>query len=147
MANLRSVAHGGALFVVANDATPEPADWDDYMTQLAEAFAQAGEQPVKLVVFAGGGVPNSSMRLKLRAVTAQRPIRTAVITDSAVVRSIIGVFSLFVPGTRPFGPKEWRAALDYVGYAQDQLEALLPLLRQLDVEVHGSRAAVELLRD
>jgi len=146
MANLRGVLHGGALFVVANDSAPEPADWDPYMVQLAEAFTQANGKPVKLVVFAGGGVPNSGMRLKLREVTASRPILTAVITDSPVVRTIIGVFSLFVAGTKPFAPSDWRAALDYVGFPYDQLSSLLPHLRQLDADVHGSRAAVEILK-
>ena len=137
---------GGALFAVANESAPDPADWDVYMTQLGDAFTQAGGRAVKLVIFAGGGVPNSSMRLKLREVVASRPLRTAVITDSTVVRTIIGVFSLFVPGTRPYAPSDWRAALDYVGYPHDQLTDLVPALRRLDAEVHGSRAAVEILR-
>jgi hypothetical protein len=146
MPNLRAVLQGGAIFAVANERAPEPADWEVYMTQLAEAFTEADGHPVKLVIFAGGGVPNASMRLKLREVVASRPLRTAVVTDSSVVRAIIGVFSLFVAGTRPFSPSDWRAALDYVGYLQDPLPQLVPALRRLDVEVRGSRAAVEILR-
>jgi hypothetical protein len=146
MSNVKAAIVGETVILVANAQTPEPAAWEAYMTVLGQHLALRAGQPGRLVVFAGGA-PTSTMRLQLRDVVGKRPLVTAVVTDSAVVRGIIGVFGLFVDGTRPFAVREWKAALQYAGFPLEKLPELLPVARQLDAEVGGSPSLVELLKE
>lgn len=145
MANLKATLIETTVVVVANDHPPEPDAWDAYMTLLSGHLDARGDQPGNLIVFSGGGTPDSGMRLRLRNVARGRIIRTAVVSDSTMVRAIIGVFSLFVDGTRPFAAGDWQEALSYGGLAPQNTATYLPILRQLDADVGGSRALEALL--
>ena len=147
MGNLRAAVVGETIFCVSNNASPEAASWDQYMVLLGEHMAQRSGKPGSLVVFAGGGTPDASMRLKLRQTVNERPLITSVVTDSVMVRGIIGVFSLFVGGTKPFAGREWKASLEYAGFPVSKLSEALPVLRQLDADVGGCSALGVLLKE
>ena len=144
--NIKAVVVGETVIAVTNAKDPEVAGWDAYMTVLADHLNRRAGQPGRLVVFAGGGTPSSAMRLKLRQVVEKRKLLTAVVTDSTVVRSIIGVFALFVDGTKPFNPRDWKDSLTYVGFPMENVSELVTAARALDAEVGGSSALVALLK-
>ena len=140
MANIKAAMVGETVMCVANAQAPEPAAWDAYMVVLKQHMDQRGGQPGRLVVFGGGGTPTSQMRLQLKEVIAKRPLLTAVVTDSAVVRGIISVFSLFVDGTKPFAVKDWKEGLKYVGFPMEKLGEVNVVVKKLDADVGGSPA-------
>lgn len=146
MPNVSAAVVGETVVLVSNAKAPEQAEWDAYLAKLGEHLDARAGKPGRLIVFAGGGTPSSSMRLGLRKTIAERPMKTAVVTDSAVVRGIIGVFSLFVKGTRPFAAREWMGALEYVGFPFEKQGELTEAVTKLNAEVGGSAAVAELLK-
>ena len=145
MGNLVTAVHEGVLVVVTNALPPTTETWDAYMEQLRKQFEVARGAPVGLLIFAGGGTPDASMRTKLRQAIAQRPIRTAIVSDSVMVRGVVGIISLFVPSSIPFAPREWAKALAHVGYPADRVAQLRLALRPLYAEVKGCAPLAPLL--
>ncbi len=140
MANIRAMVVGETVVAVTNAQAPEPAAWEAYLTVLKGHLDRRAGQPGRLVVFGGGGTPNSAMRLQLKDAVAKRPILTAFVTDSVVVRGVISVIALFLDGTKPFPVKDWKEGLQYAGFPMERLGELNPVLKKLDAEVGGSPA-------
>ena len=138
---------GETVILVVSDQPPAQAEWDAYLKQLGAHLERRAGQPGRLLVFPGGGTPNSVQRLGLRTTIAGRPINTAVVSDSVVVRSIVGVFSLFVSGTKSFAASEWKAALAYVGFPVEETAALVAAIRKMSDAVGGSSATAALLKE
>ncbi|MFT3712213.1 MAG: hypothetical protein QM817_31600 [Archangium sp.] len=146
MSNLRAAVVGETVVLVTNATNPEQEEWDAYLVKLGEHLNARAGKPGRLIVFAGGGTPSSSMRLGLRNVVKERPLQTAVISDSAVVRGIIGVFALFVKGTKPYGVRDWKAALEYVGFPYDKLNDLVNEVKAMDSQIGGCVAVADLVK-
>src|SRR5262245_29504651 len=132
--NIKAVAVGEMVMAVTNAQAPEPAAWDAYLAVLKQHLDGRAGQPGRLVVFGGGGTPSAVMRNQLREVIAKRPILTAFVSDSAMMRSFVTVFSLFVDGTKPFAVKDWKEGFKHVGFPMEKLGEVNAVLKKLDAE-------------
>lgn len=146
MPNAMADVVGETVILVVSDQAPAQAEWEAYLKKLGEHLERRAGEPGRLLVFPGGGTPTSVQRLGLRTTIAGRPLNTAVVSDSVVVRSIVGVFSLFVAGTKPFASTDWKAALAYVGFPTEETPSLLAAVRKLNDAVGGSSATAALLK-
>ena len=138
MSNLSTRSVGGIFVLVGNSTTPSQAEWDTYMAQLKLAIEAREGKPLGLVVFTAGGTPDSGMRLQLRQTIGTSVVRTAIVTESMVVRSVVGIISIFINHTRPFAPLDWRSALEHVGFDFANLPVLKAALQEMDANVGGS---------
>jgi hypothetical protein len=146
MPNVNSAVVGETVFLVSNGLPPGATEWAAYLENIKGHLARRAGETGRLLVFSGGGTPSSAQRLALRNAIDARPMKTAVVTDSAMVRGIIGVFSLFVAGTKPFATADWKAALEYVGFPLADVPALIDTARKLNESVRGSVSTAELLK-
>ena len=68
---------------------------------------------VAAVIFTDGGAPTSPQRLSLKEWLKGRDGRSAVVTENLMVRSVIGIVSLFNKAISGFGPADWKQAMTY----------------------------------
>ncbi len=121
---------GDHVVLVHSARTPSDAEWDTYLAGGARWLADS----VGLLVVSDGGGPTSAQRRALRKMLAVHggvEIRTAVVSKSMVVRSILGAIGLFVPAIRGFTPTALDAALTHIRATATQRPALLAEVERL----------------
>jgi hypothetical protein len=119
--------------VVHTAAPPSDAEWQAYLQETERWF---GPLIGCLVVTAGGG-PNGAQRRALAEMFARHGpvvVRTAVMMDSVVVRTIVNAINLFNPQIQAFRGDALDAALQHirgVAHREALLATLAELRRQL----------------
>jgi hypothetical protein len=101
--------------VVSRESFESPLDseWNEFL-KLMEANRENFEKLRILVVTEGGG-PNSAQRGRLQEVLRGKPVRVAVVTDSAKSRFIASAVSLFNRDHRGFWKSEMALAYEHLG--------------------------------
>lgn len=114
----------------ADDGMPSPADTG----KLLDAFKTA---PITRVLAAGiGNVSSSSMERKQGAeLLKKRKIRTAIVTDNALVRGIVTAVAWLGADTSAFSWAERRNALQYLGMMGVMADQAFDTLARLRTEV------------
>jgi hypothetical protein len=131
--------------VVHTTAPPSDAEWERYITALCDPASA----PVRtILVVTAGGSPNAAQRKRFVESTEKRGAqpRVAILSPSALVRTIIAAFNLFVPQPmRMFAPTDSRGAFGYLGVSASERVALAAvatrLARELNVSVEDLQAA------
>jgi hypothetical protein len=114
--------------------TPFDEEWDAFLRLLKdnrENFAK-----LRILVVTDGGGPNAAQRKRLDAVLAGRPVRVAVVTDSAKSRFIASAISLINRDHRGFSRAEIDGAYDHLALspmerrlAETSVKEMTPLLK------------------
>lgn len=125
----------GQLVVMReNDSTPLDSEWDAFLKLLADNHDKF--ERLKILVVTDGGGPNATQRKRLETVLAGKPIRVAVVTDSAKSRFIASMISLINRQHGGFAMKEIVQAYNHLQMTQlertlaDQtLKELTPMIR------------------
>jgi hypothetical protein len=117
--------------VVHTTASPTDAEWQLYL----DDFERWQHSLIGYLIFTSGGAPNSHQRRQLRDQIAAhgRPlIRTAVVSDSLLVRGTVSAINLFYGHIRSFRPDATDAALTHIGglLHRDAILSSLSELRQ-----------------
>src|SRR5688572_28682247 len=92
------------IYAVHDVRAPSPQAWDEYVEHCRDAFRRC-PYPGAPIGFAvtDGGAPNAKHRRQLNAVTREvyglrtERIRSAVISDSVLVRAVVATFSWWLP--------------------------------------------------
>jgi hypothetical protein len=107
----------GQLVVLReNDATPTDSEWDAFLKILADNWDKFDR--LKILVVTDGGGPNAAQRKRLEGVLNAKPIRVAVVTDSAKSRFIASMISLINRQHMGFAMKELVQAYNHLRLTQ-----------------------------
>jgi hypothetical protein len=129
---------GWHLIVVHGADAPTKEEWTNYLatTRQLDVEKQGQMHQLSALVFTDGGGPNSTQRVELNRVIGGREARTAIVTDSVVVRGIVGALSLFNPkGLAVYPPKSWKDAATFCRLEQAQHMEVLKVAFALGREV------------
>ena len=121
----------GQLVVLReNDATPLDSEWDAFLKILADNWDKF--DLLKILVVTDGGGPNAAQRKRLETVLNGKPIRVAVVTDSAKSRFIASMISLINRQHMGFAMKEVVQAYNHLRMTQAERAAAERALAELD---------------
>jgi len=121
----------GQLVVLReNDSTPLDAEWDAFLKILADNWDKFDR--LKILVVTDGGGPNAAQRKRLETVLNGKPIRVAVVTDSAKSRFIASMISLINRQHMGFAMKEVVQAYNHLKMNQMERTIAEQALIELD---------------
>lgn len=117
------------VFVVQNDKNPSDDEWDAY---VANVTAHLDTPNGAGLAFTDGGAPNSKQRDHMRETLGVRSPRSAVISDSVLVRGVVTALSWFNPNTIAFSPARARDAFAFAGLEPKHLDDFWKAVRAAD---------------
>jgi hypothetical protein len=100
------------LILRENADTPTDKDWDEFLDILVENRPRFPS--LKILVMTDGGGPNMNQRKRLEKALDKRPVRVAVVSDSARVRFIVSTIAFLNPEIRTFSRKEIDDAYEHL---------------------------------
>lgn len=104
----------GQLVVLReNNETPLDAEWDAFLKLLADNRDRF--EQMKILVVTDGGGPDYAQRKRLDNTLLGKPVRVAVVTDSAKSRFIASAISLINKQHMGFSMKEMSQAYAHLG--------------------------------
>jgi hypothetical protein len=114
------------LVLVHDGLAPSDDAWQRYLevcAQLDRSLPASTDQ-ARALIFTDGGVPTGPQRTALSQILKGRAAISAVVSDSMLIRSSIGLFSIINPGLKVFPSADWKKAAAF---------ARIDEARQLDV--------------
>ena len=112
------------MVVVQTSKEPGDDEWQAYCDACVEMVNDlGGYEGTGALIFSDGGAPASRHRVQLGKILAGKTVPSAVVTDSLVVRTALGIFSLINPGIKVFPSRDWTKAAAF---------ALVPPNKQLE---------------
>jgi len=107
---------GTMIVLRENNDTPLDPEWDAFLKMLVDN--RNNFERMKILVVTDGGGPNAGQRKRLETTLSGKPVRVAVVTDSAKSRFIASAISLINRDHRGFSMKE-------IGQAYQHLDMTL----------------------
>lgn len=128
---------GRVLLGVHHQTTPTDEEWARWIALAVDS----GAGGVRTIVESGGsGGPNAKQRRALAEALRGMDIRSAVLTDSMVVRGIATAIAWLNVPLRAFAPGQHQEAADYLGLDVEELQWALSELPRLRAQC-GTRVA------
>jgi hypothetical protein len=124
---------GSMVVLRENIETPQDSEWDAFLDLLASNREQFAK--LKVLVVTDGGGPNAAQRKRLDNVLGGRPIRVAVVTDSAKSRFIASAISLINRDHRGFSSAEIRKAYVHLNMAPEECTQAEAALKQMEPQI------------
>jgi hypothetical protein len=120
-----------------NKDEPTHLDWSDVLAWTRERCARPGV--AKFLIVSDGGGPNAKQRNEFAKAVEGRTTRTAIITGSAIARSILTAMQWFSPSIRGFAPGDIDAAFAYLEIAPVDHERFVAVIGELRSELAAQR--------
>lgn len=136
--------HGRLLVFVNNEQVPNDAEWRGYETAF-EQLGRAQSSPCLLVVTAGG-TPTPKQRHRIGELAVAMRVRTAVVSDSLVARSIVTVFSWLNIEIKAFSTANLPLALEYLDLSSVEREWAFLAVKEMQAQLRIRDAGVRLQR-
>lgn len=128
---------GRVLLGVHHQCPPTDEEWARWIALTLDPYAHG----VRTLVESGGNSgPNAKQRKALAEALQGVDIRSAILTDSLVVRGIVTAIAWLNVSLKAFAPDQQREAADYLGLDASERDWAFAELRRLRAET-GSRAA------
>lgn len=131
----------GTLVVLHTAQNPREDEWAEHCRFVESEFSRIRG----VLVLSDGGGPNTKQRGMLRNVVKEAAPRTAIMTDSAIVRGIITSLKWFASDRfAAFARDDLQGALRHIAASGPSIDAgavlatLSALARELAVELPGS---------
>ena len=102
---------GDLLLVYHASAPPSDAEWNQWVERTARAEHRGS------LAMSEGGAPNSAQRSRIAEIIRDNPPPFALLTDSALIRSIMTAFSWLLgskQGMRAFASSDLEGALQWL---------------------------------
>lgn len=138
----------GFVYAVHDHRAPSDEEWGAYLAACSEVIANCPDpQGASALAITDGGAPNAEQRRAVVALVQQHygkgveRIRSAVVSDSAVVRGVVTAFSWHIPEIRIFAPVAIDPALEHARLASADFPIVLSDLEELATTVRNARAA------
>lgn len=127
------------LVAVHTSGAPSESEWSSWVSFLEKLGAEVDQDLTRLpnLVITDGGAPTTQQRTAVNVLVAQGKTMppVAVVTDSAMVRTMLRAFSLFNPRIRAFAPSEFGLAITHLGVPATEQKALAQTCRRLEMEL------------
>lgn len=128
---------GRLLLGVHYQHPPTDEEWARWIALALDPSAEG----VRTIVESGGSTgPNAKQRKALAEVVQGVDIRSAIMTDSLIVRGIVTAIAWLSVSLRAFAPDQQREAADYLGLDASERAWAFAELRRLRAEL-AARAA------
>lgn len=124
---------GSMIVLRENEETPLDEEWDGFLKILADNKTNFAK--LKVLVVTDGGGPNAQQRKRLEATLGGKPIRVAVVTDSAKSRFIASIISFINKDHRGFAMKEIAQAYDHLQMDKQERVLAEQALKELTPQV------------
>jgi len=143
-----SVVGDDVLVFVAGVAEPTPAEWSEYKRHIDPLARRVRSKhgTIRFLVIADEGGPNAKQRAAIADMLKGIPTRTAVVSNSMMIRRMITAFGWLNFAMKGFAPSQIAAAGAYLDLPSDQLKAVIGRATELAQKIGGVRcveAAVE----
>jgi hypothetical protein len=126
----------GSLVLLVHAAVPPAADeWTEYVSAL-EAVGRNHPEQVTLLVIGESSGPSAAQREELK-MRAPRNIRTAVVTNSTIARTIVTILGWVTPSIQAFLPANIDGAFDHLSTPREARPEILKRVAALRVQVAG----------
>lgn len=125
-----------------NKDEPTHLDWSDVLAWTRDRCARPGI--AKFLIVTDGGGPNAKQRNEFAKAVEGRKTRTAIITGSAVARSILTAMQWFTPTIRGFAPGDIYAAFAYLEIAPVDYERFVAVIGELRSELAAAAEASQI---
>jgi hypothetical protein len=125
-------AEGAVVVVVENNIAPTDAEWDAYCRHIAATLKVENASGIAIT---DGGGPNTVQRGKVNDLLAGRQARSAVVSDSRMIRGVVTALSWFNRLTRAFSPAAIDRGLEFAGVRGERAKAVWKLVVQLDEQI------------
>jgi hypothetical protein len=142
MANMAYTVLGEDLivFVCTGEVLAEP-EWQAYARSLEPLVGRyrAEGRMIKFAVIADEVGPNAKQRAALVDVLNGVPTRTAVISNSMIMRNLITAFGWLNFSVKGFAPTQFLAAASYLELSREQRTSVLATASALSQSIGGVR--------
>jgi hypothetical protein len=130
--------------IVGVHTTEPPTDrqWDEYVSTAKKLSAELGFDEMRALSITDGGAPSGEQRAIINDLLGGRSVLIAIVSSSAMVRSVVTALSWFNPKIKTFAPSRVRDALTHIGFAQSDVSKLCHRLRPLTGSVQAVRSAL-----
>lgn len=128
---------------VANAVAPTDAEWNSYM-QIVEQNVTLPNAHV--LALTDGGGPNASQRARVNSILARaagRPLFSAVVSDSPLVRGVVGALRLFHRNTESFSAAQVQEAMRFIALPEAQWASLWTVVAEVDTLVSPRSTVVK----
>jgi len=124
--------------VVHGPKSPTNLEWTRYLGDLRVLKGKA----LRVIVFSHGGSPDGAQRRQLTAAfdnELKEPV--ALLTESILVRGIVGALRWFNPLLRAFDPNDLTGACSHLDLSVDERDRVRVLRAELEHELAAPGAA------
>ena len=128
---------GRLLIIRQNESAPLNADWDVFLSQIAERRTELKD--MRGIVFTDGGGPTVLQRKRLASAMGGNEIQSAVICDQAVVRFVVSTISLFNKSMRTYSWRDLNDAYTWLGIRADEQRAVEDCIPEMSAQVRSRR--------
>jgi regulator of extracellular matrix RemA (YlzA/DUF370 family) len=111
---------------VHHTSPPTDEQWDRWIALCSEQ-----DGPIRVVVESHGGAPNAKQRRALSDALAGRDLRSAILSDSIVVRGVVTALAWLGVSLRAFPLHDYPSVAAYLGLSNDELTGAIEQLRSL----------------
>ncbi len=128
---------GQMVVMRETDETPLDAEWDAFLKILADNHVRF--ERMKILVVTDGGGPNFAQRKRLEVVLNGKPVRVAIVTDSAKSRFIASAISLINRQHMGYSLKELPQAYVHLRMTPTECSEAATALQQMEriLKPHG----------
>ncbi|HEY5955309.1 MAG TPA: hypothetical protein VIV60_02100 [Polyangiaceae bacterium] len=105
------------LVIVHGISNPSQLEWGRLMNETA---VRGRGTSLRMLIISHGGGPDVDQRKQLTKLMEESPAPRAIMTNSAVVRSIMAAIAFFNPQMRAFGLRELNEACAYLGLSAEE---------------------------
>jgi hypothetical protein len=121
---------GRVSIMIHTAEKPAPGDWSAHVRMLS-ALNKVHGAATQNLVFTDGAKPDRMQTDELNAAMVNRDFATAVVMQSAAVRFIIAVLTVWKWQIRAFSPSEPSAVLNHLKIAPKERAAVIANVRSL----------------
>jgi hypothetical protein len=108
---------------------PTDEEWDRWV-----ALCATQEGPIRVIVESHGGAPNAKQRKALSDALAGRDLRSAILSDSIVVRGVVTALAWLGVALRAFPLDDYASMAAYLDIPKHEITVAIEQLRVLRKE-------------
>jgi hypothetical protein len=123
-----------------DDSNPTDAEWNAWTT-MCRTVQVRYQAEAAILVHTLGGAPHVRQRAELARVLAGAPVRSAVLTGSAITRGVVTAIAWLGVPVRAFRPDAWEEILAYLRLETEEAQDVAKVLQRLSSRQQEASAA------
>ena len=135
---------GNLIVTLHGSRSPVAEEWDEYVKALKKiSFSESDPTRLRNIVFTDGGAPNSVQRKAVNDIVSSKSVRSAIVSSSPLVRSVVTAFSWFNSSIKVYPPDDVDGAFQHLNLSTYEIELVRRRIAELrtQIEMTTVRAA------